>query len=601
MNKLTSLFLKRRGYTREYFKQISNPYHQKLQNIDKIAHLLKEIHDSRDKIVIMPDFDTDGISAGTIGLAGLSDMGFRVSLYVPHPEKGYGIDVEDIKNVQKAYPDVKYIISCDVGITCYDAFFYAYQHGIKVLITDHHEEQRDKPVPKYTDSQGKIVTGKRKLYCETIVNPCQLSETYKLRDICGAFVFYQVLMYYASLYEDEAEQEQIRRLAVFAGIGTIGDMMRLINENRALLKDAISIARFIYNNDNPSVYKLLKGHFCYVSAFRGLFILFDELTNQKKIRKASDIDEKFFGWTIAPIYNSIKRMSMPMLYIFGVFFGKTEKQQRECVKKVIAANEERKETVQKAKHILDQEFAANLQPYAPFIYLADAPGGILGLLANEYEQEHNLPTFVVNKDTLNGSGRSFSYFPVITKLENTEFHVAGHQEAFGIGFKDINQVDRFNHYLMTNVLPLAEKAEQEQTDDCDLTLAMENTDGNYDTLLKVDECREFYRDMQSLKPFGAGFNEPKIRVRFNPQNAQLVTMGKNNEHLKVILSNDLQLIAWNKADMKGKILALPVASFTGDFSLNHFGGRTSLQMIGDFEVKKKPIKELFKYEKQEQN
>lgn len=614
VNSLTSLFLKRRGYTQQYLQEINDGKHQQLKNVKQLSTLLRGIHDRRDKIVIMPDFDTDGISAGTVGFAGLSELGFNVGIYMPHPEKSYGIRVEDIKNVKKLFPSVKYIISCDVGITCYDAFFYANSIGIKVLITDHHEEEDpdkkaqakyDSNSPQKTLFDQKVVPlkngqyrhlGLKKLYCETIVNPCQLGETYSLRDICGAFVFWQVLNYYAHQYGNSFTIEQINRLRVFAGIGTIGDMMRLINENRVLIKDTVAIMRFIYNNGDSTIVDNLPGRATYKRAFKGLFLLFKGLANNKQLMSSNDLDEKFLGWTIAPIYNSIKRLEMPMGTIFGVFCANNTKVQENCVKQVIAANEKRKTMVTQDKQQIDDEAKAGLQPYAPFIYLTDAPGGVLGLLANQYEQQHRLPSFVINKYAFKGSGRSFSYFPAFTRLKNTEFTVKGHEEAFGIEFSDIQQVERFYQYLLKNVLPLAIKDVSQHKDDCDLTLAADNDSGKADAILNMHDCWEFHKNMLNLKPFGAGFAEPKIRIKFDPQNAQFITMGKNKEHLKVVLSNNLQLISWKNAKLLPELKQKKDVNFVGDFSFNNFMGRTSLQMIGNFE-KKHDLNEEFDLEK----
>ena len=54
-NKLTKLFLKRRGYTNSFLTEINNPKHQKLQNIDELCEILKKVHDEHEKLVIMPD------------------------------------------------------------------------------------------------------------------------------------------------------------------------------------------------------------------------------------------------------------------------------------------------------------------------------------------------------------------------------------------------------------------------------------------------------------------------------------------------------------------------------------------------------------------
>ena len=178
-NALTELFLNRRGYSYQYMQKIDDAQHQKLKNIEQMVSVLHGIHERHEKIVVMPDFDTDGIDAGVIGFAGLSELGFNVGLYRPDPTNGYGIKVEDIQKVLQQFPDAKYIISCDVGITCYDAFFYAYQHGLKVLVTDHHEEMEVKKPAEYTET-GQTNIGHKKRMCKCKVDRCLLDRNYKL-------------------------------------------------------------------------------------------------------------------------------------------------------------------------------------------------------------------------------------------------------------------------------------------------------------------------------------------------------------------------------------------------------------------------------------
>lgn len=613
-NRLTKLFRQRRGYSDEYLETINNYQHQKLQDIDKMTDILKRVHDEAQRIVVMPDFDTDGIDAGVLGFAGLSELGFKTGLYRPHPENGYGIGVDDIKAVQREFPDVKYIISCDVGITCYDAFFYAESCGIKVLITDHHEEQRNKPMAIYTASTKTATTldekvepidkiynyktreykpnagdrfihvGKNALYAHCIVNPCRLTETYKLRDICGAFVLYQLLMEYAHRFESIYKQEQIRRLCIFAGFGTIGDVEPLVHENRRLLKNTISMLKFIYNNDDSSVVDSLNGCDVYKRAFRGLFALLHTIHANNKSVSQDGLTAKFIGWTIAPIFNSIKRMGMPMQVIFGVFFANDYKSQLANSQMVINANERRKQTVADDLAKILAEQAAGLQPYAPFIYYTDAPGGVLGLLASQLQDKTGFPTFVINRDNLAGSGRSFSYFPVITKLAGTEFRVAGHEQAFGIQFTDHEQVKRFYDYLVQNILPLVKENAGGESSGYDLCLTSGKMAGKNDGELDEKECSEFHQDMLALAPWGSGFEEPVIKVLFDPNDVQITKMGSTKEHLKIILPNNMQLIAWNQAELADKLSQSKLDAFVGDFSFNNFMGKVSLQMIGDFYV-----------------
>lgn len=571
-NQLTDLFLKRRGYTPEYLKEISDPNHQKLFNVEKLAQILKFVHDTQSKIVIMPDFDCDGDSAGTVGYAGLSQLGFNVSVYIPHPELGYGIRIPDIKRVQQQFPDVKYIISCDVGITCYSAFHYANQQGIHVLITDHHEEKRVKPRP---------------LEADVIVNPCQLAETYKLRGICGAHVFWQVLDEYARTY-DTNQVGLITALRVFAGIGTVGDMMPMLNENRQLIKDTVAMLKFVYNATLSELEGYLQGtNFMYQRAFLGLKALLGELKHERKLPDVDSIDEKFLGWTLVPMYNAVKRMGLPMTLIYTLFFGQTFDYQVQAAQQLIQANNQRKTLVGNYLAQIRKEVVQGLQPFAPFIYLTDGPGGMLGLLANQLDRESGLPTFVINRQNLAGSGRSFDYFPVISGLANTEFRdcVNGHEEAFGIRFKDPEQIGRFYEFLVKYVYPLYQQAQSQGPKfDWDILIGQPNNALQIDEPINLHHDYDFYDNMQALKPFGQKFPEPNVAAVFKTDMLDISRMGSDKQHLKIKTPEGLELLSWNSGNLAGTIQDKGLLVFKGELGVNNFMGQEHLQMVGDFDL-----------------
>lgn len=568
--KLTNLFLKRRGYTQQVLRDLNDGQHQKLLNIDKIATILKDVHDSQSRIVVMPDFDCDGTTAGSLGFAGLAELGFKVGLYEPDETKGYGIHKSDIDTLISRFPDVKYIISCDVGITCYEAFDYAYSKGIKVLITDHHEEEDDsvKAMP---------------LKCETIVDPCQLKETYPLRDICGAFVFWQVLDYYAQKYEGDFKQEQISRLRVFAGIGTEGDRMPIVKENRVLLKQTISLLRFIYNSGMPTVVLNLPGCSIYKRAFYGLFCLIKALADNDKLR--GEIDEDFLGFYVVPVFNSIKRMEEPMKIVFGTFFA-DNKTQMELAQKMVETNSQRREAIKHYDEALQREIEAGKQPNFPYVFTTKAQSGIIGLVAQKQIDRSNVPTFVINLDTLSGSGRTPSYFPAFTLFKNSDLvEIKGHEFAFGIQFKNKEAIPKFVKQVNQLNADLAKKAHNNKSDS-DLTLTSDLTTNKRvpytDGILDLDDCWDFYYDTQRLRPFGEGFKQPTVKVFFNTKHVMFKLMGSEKQHLKVILADGLELIAWNKGDDLNDIKKHNLGVFYGYFGQNSFRGKISLQMIGDF-------------------
>lgn len=562
--KLINLFLKSRGYTTNYLQKINQSQNYQLQNIQKMSALLAQIKQSQEKIVIMPDFDCDGVSSGIVGYAGLSQLGFNVSLYMPHPEQGYGLTSNDIKRVIQTYPDTKWLLTCDVGQTCYQAFNVAYKNNLKVLVTDHHEQ----------------VKSAKPLLCECVVNPCQFNETYnknrpnKNFNICGAFVLFQVLQYYTQQYQPD-QASLINALNVFAGIGTEGDMMPLIQENRELIKDTVIMLNFI--RDTPQLKTVLTDTTeTYFSAFNGLKILLTILDEKHKI--FGQIDEKFIGWTLVPMINSVKRLNLAMPLVFGVFFNNSIEQQITYAENLITANNHRKVLVKQYLDQLKLEVVNKQQPLAPFIYFTDAAAGILGLLANQLKQTVNLPVFVINKTSLSGSGRSFSYFPVIKYTQNTEFFVRGHQLAFGIRFKDQDQIKRFYQFLL-KVLPPLVKQGRHQKQNYDLKLLLDNNQA-YPALTAKNGC-EFVHDAAQLKPFGEGFKAPDLAIGVLNSQATFKVMGQQKQHLKIILPGDIELISWNNAKQLDKLRQQNSFVFHGDLSINKYQQKTTLQMVGN--------------------
>ena len=563
VQKLFPLFLKARGYTSSYLSLINQSGNRQLQNIDQMAALLEQIRLSQQKIVIMPDFDCDGVTSGSLGFAGLSQLGFNVQLYIPHPEQGYGIKVTDIQRVLQNVPDVKWLITCDVGQTCFDAFTYAYLHGLKVLVTDHHEP----------------ILSRKKLLTECVVNPCQVGETYNKNrpdanfNICGAFVFYQVLLRYTELYQPE-QASLISLLAVFAGIGTMGDMMPLIQENRLLLKDTLSLIQAL--QDTPDL-KLALTNVTppFFKIFNGLKLWLEVLRENNKI--FGPIDEKFLSWTLVPMFNSIKRLDLPMSYIFGIFFNVSPDQQKAFAQRVIAANDYRKVLVKGFMGRIKQDTIDQKQPYAPYIFLTDAPGNILGLIANQIIQVTNLPVFVINKRNLAGSGRSLDYFPVLTYVKHTEFNARGHELAFGINFKDYEQLDRFNTFVQKIVPQLL--IGKKQKPKYDLHLGVGNT--KKITILTKNNGIDFVQDAKQLKPYGEGFSEPDLAIGAFHEQARFMTMGSQKQHLKIILPGQIELISWNNAKKIDQVKQANSFIFHGNLGINHFRGRDTLQMIGD--------------------
>ena len=401
MNAIMQKVFEHRGYTQGFIDNLDNPSHPVLKDTDKVVARLAQAHDAHEKVVIIPDFDMDGIMSGVIGMAALDEMGFDVKLHVPNPQRGYGFDHDDIDEITERHPDVKVIVTCDTGITCYEGVDCANERGIDVLITDHHIPNDELPAAL------------------AVVDP-YLDDDYDLKGICGAHVLWQTMMAYARGRCASAEQTRIDRLRVFAGIGTVSDSMPLLHENRQLVRDAIRLAKLVWCGGSRGYVSSIDGTPFYRAAFLGLYEVLDGL---RSIGKLHEIDEDLFGFYLAPTFNAVKRMGGSLQRAFLAFFTPDRVtdggvpidmsgRRREHVDYLLELNEERKRTVERVV----EDTLSRKQPYAPYIYVTDVDGGMAGLVAGKLEGDSGMPCVVVSwdGDHYAGSGRAPSSTPIST-------------------------------------------------------------------------------------------------------------------------------------------------------------------------------------------
>ena len=569
MCKLLNMMMERRGYTPEYLRSIENTRHKELKSVPEMIDYLKYVHDNQLLMVIFPDFDMDGIAAGTCNFAGYAELGFNVALHLPNACKGYGFDATDIDALIAAYPDVKVILTCDVGITCYDGITHAKECGVEVLVTDHHMEQH-------------YPSGCRR--AAYTVNPMRMDEEYEHPAICGAYVAYQVLTAYAEKYGSIDAQEQIRRLSVFAGFGTISDSMPLLYENREIVRESINMCRIIYSDGDPFIVQAIRGTDVYRRAFYGIFQLFRMFADMGKLNDGIySIDEDFFGFYLAPVFNSVKRMESDVTDAFNVFFGKYP---YESAVKLFDLNEQRKMLVKDYLDTLLAEIETGRQPYAnSCIYISSAPGGICGLIAQKMMGVTGRPTLVLRQvgNQFKGSGRSPEWYPLLDRCLPMGFYLAGHNPAFGAGFTDSRGLKAFATYLTKDVQDVISALGSDYFEQAAYYDFMIANDGTGDVDIDILAFREFLSDISRLHPFGKGFEKPRIRLKISPDEDQTwMVMGSVKQHLKIVLDHSFTVLCWNQAPMfKLQNHEEPVY-LEGYLDVSEYNGSYTMNFIASF-------------------
>ena len=584
---LFNKILSRKGWTPQVLAELNDPTYARLLDMDVVVEHLHRLAQSQELLVILPDFDMDGITAGSLGYAGLSELGLNVALYRPDHARGHGFGPYDIERITDQFPDVRAIITCDTGIDSYEGIDHAVKLGLTVLVTDHHlemaREGRDTCLPAHA-----------------VVDPSRLDETYPNKGICGAHVLYQVLVAYAEAHRRD-KLDEVSLLRLFAGIGTVSDVMPLVYENRRLVADSISIAKLLYvepetddqgenlmpDIERSTLMQLLRSrthHPRYVSAFEGMARVVAHFAKIGKVRDARDINEGFYGFYLAPAFNAIRRMEGSMDDGFGAFFA-NDKDPR--IARVIEDNDRRKEMVKALfKEILDSD-----QPHAPYVYTVDAIKGMLGLLANKL-MEHNggVPTAVLSKHPapdgkMSGSCRSPMWYKLSTAVRGAGFHAAGHEYAFGVRIDGEHELARLAEFMQTDSSArLAEIQAQPGYEAPGPDLRFGPTEDCDDDGEDMDDLVDLARLIETLQPFGHGFEEPVIEVVADLKECKIATIGAEKNHLRITLPSGAKCLHWGEAETwvtplreaaDGLTVEDRIVRLTGRLSLNHYMGNVT--------------------------
>lgn len=594
----------RMGWTDQYLKKINDAQHPLLKDIDQMVMALEILRSTDKEITIVPDFDTDGICAGMILYAGLNEIGLTTNLHVPDYHLGHEIQPTVISTVKQQFPGTEAVITCDAGTNSRDALAYANHIGLITLVTDHHVEEI-------------------KSLAHILVNPNRIDETYPNREICGAHVAYQVVERYASLYHPD-KLSAITWLKVFAGIGTVADVMSLVYENRDLVREALMFTRLLIATPEPEpTYTWVKSkyeepdefddsdipidrtptllamlrsqnhHPVYMRAFEGLSMLLEELgTTHERV------DEQLYGFSIAPAFNATRRVDGDYRTGFAVFTTNTPDGQRAAAQRLVEYNLQRKTQVQK---ILGEILESD-QPWAPYVFPTDALPGMLGLIAQNLMLMHGHPVAVVcihADGSCSGSMRSPTWFPVIEQLSSLQdptIGAQGHEFACGVHAPSPQALCN----ALATLVPkrrdeiIAETGVLIHSDPAALVLG---TSSDADAPLhEIKAITQYMGAVRELAPFGHGFPAPPVDMVINLATCSIHTIGDHKQHLKIITPEGVALLWWNRSDLAPLLRERKNSVDPADtmyrlrvtLNLNTFAGRTTLQGIVDHEVEIEP-------------
>lgn len=464
------------------FSQFHDPLLMK--DMEKGVIIIKNAIEQGEKIMIYGDYDADGVTSTVILYKALKKCNSKVSFYIPDREnEGYGMSSERIEKIKEEGYNT--IISCDNGISALEQVERAKELGMTVVITDHHE------LP-FEDVDGERVY--KMPIADAVINPKRNDCEYPFKSLCGAGIAFK---FSCALYEAMGiSVESAYDLIEIAGIGTICDVVDLIDENRVIAKEALKLM----NNTKNIGLKALK-----------------EILNIR-----NEMSSYHVGFLIGPCINATGRLETAFLSVDLLLCEDTEKA-KELASTLVELNKKRQEmtndSVEAIVNMVNNSSLINDKVLVA--YKEDVHESIAGIVAGRVREKFNVPTIILTKgkEMPKGSGRSieeYNMFEELIKCKDLLHKFGGHPMAAGLSIKEENIAlfrEKLNEFCELSEEDLIPKIR------IDERLPLKYIDFN------------LIEQLRSLEPFGKGNNSP-ILAEKNIPIERISILGEKKSTLK---------------------------------------------------------------------
>lgn len=494
-----------------------------LADMEKATSRIKRAVENGEKITVYGDYDVDGITSVVLMYRCLTSLGANVDYYIPdRTEEGYGLNSSALRSIYDSGTSL--IVTVDTGTTAVEEIAEAENYGLDVIVTDHHECKPTLPV------------------CVAVVNPKRPDSVYPYKELAGVGVVFKLV---CALIGDSTKAFSL--YGDLVSIGTIADIMPLVDENRVLVSLGLDLLR-----KRPS---------CGIKA----------LLEASGGYKHGQITASTIAFQVAPRINAAGRIGDPKRSV-ELLLCEDPEQAASLAEGLCDENRTRRQM--EADIIADVEkMLENRNPSDRIIVVGSENWhhGVIGIVASKIVEKYHLPCILVcfDGDRAKGSARSIkdvSMFELLTQSSRHLEKFGGHEMAAGLTLarKDF---DGF-------VRDITAIANEKITDDMMIPVVESECEIPFSEI-SLDTVHE----LQRLEPFGTGNPTPNFAFG-NVVISDIIAVGAGM-HLKLTFS-------YSGQDFSAMLFGTTLQDFdfaTGDtvdivFSMseNFFNNRYSLNM-----------------------
>ena len=487
-----------------------------------VDRILKAIS-KKENILIYGDYDADGITSTTVLKKFLEERGVNVSTYIPNRlDEGYGLNKDAIKKIFDE--GQRLVITVDCGISAIEEIEFANTLGIETIITDHHEPAETLP------NALAVVDAKRK------------DSQYPFNQLAGVGVVFKLIQA-ISIKLNLEEKEYLKYLDIVC-IGTISDIVPLVDENRVIAKLGLKLVAQTKNV--------------------GLKALIDTIGFK-------EIDSNSISFGVAPRINACGRMGNEQVAL-ELFLSDDYSKAKFLANKLNEYNTERQAIEKKIfDEAIKQIENSEKEKRCIVIGAEKWHHGIIGIVASKVTEMYFKPSILIcfDEEEGKGSGRSIPGFDLHQALMECKDRLkkfGGHSMAVGVTIES-SQFEKFKQEI-------EEYAKKSKIDEIMPII-------NIDTEIDLKDVNiDSVKSLKVLEPYGEANKMPLFLIKgLKIKSIRSLSDGK---HLKLTLKDDnymVNAIGFNMGNLSEKYLLDDKVDIVGNLDINSYNGMESIQII----------------------
>jgi len=444
-------------------------------------------------ICVWGDFDVDGQTSTTVLVSTLRDLGAAVRFYIPNRQReSHGLHIPSLQRLIAEGIDL--LLTCDTGISDHQPIAYAREHGVDVVVTDHHDLPPVLPA------------------ANALINPKMLPATHPLRELPGVGCAYKLA---EALYEQAGRSADAAQHLDLVALGIVADVAAQTGDTRYLLQRGLQRLR---HTERLGLQELLK------------IVLLNPI----------NLTAEHIGFQLAPRLNALGRLADASVAV-EFFTTQDLTRARTLAVQMEGLNAQRKLLVSQVTQgaMAQIERDPSLLQHGALVLSHDSwPGGILGLVAGRLAESYGRPAILIAtppEGIARGSARSVPGCDIsaaIAQHQDLLQRFGGHPMAAGLAI-DPERIPAFRSAISDTVLDMLAGVEEP-------VLQI------HGYLSLPDLSLDLVQEIERLAPYGQG-NSPLTLVIPDLRVVSSRTIGRNEDHLRLVVEDEegnAQSVVW---------------------------------------------------------